>query len=435
MNTRAGIRREDKNVWERRAPITPEHVSELARQHGLQFCVQPSAIRAIPESAYRAAGATIQEDLAECPIVFAVKEIPTDLFRPRGVYVFFAHVIKGQPYNMPMLKRMLELGCTLIDYEKVTDDQGRRLVFFGRFAGMAGMVDTLWALGQRHLLEGIASPFSQIQMTFRYGESGPVRQAVRHVGEQISRQGLPPSLVPFVCGFAGYGNVSRGAQEIFDELPVRDISPAQLLTLHQEPADAHVVYKVVFKEIDTVQPRDPIRIFDLAHFMSHPDQYQSQFKQYLPHLSVLVNAVYWTRQSPRLVTKADLKELYAGASLPKLQVIGDISCDIEGAIEATLHSTEPDDPVFVYDPQTEKAIPGVAGHGPVIMAVDNLPCELPIESSTDFSTALKPFLPDIVTADFSVPWEELQLPPEIKRAVIAYAGQLTPSYRYIQQYL
>ena len=429
MNRKVGIRREDKNIWERRVPITPDDLAALSRESILSFCVQTSEIRTFPDTDYQAAGAEICEELADCPVVFAVKEIPLELFQPEAAYIFFAHVIKGQKYNMPMLQHMLDLKCTLIDYEKVTDEQGRRLIFFGRHAGMAGMIDTLWALGQRLEWEGTPTAFSQIQQSYHYADSDDAKEAVRRAGEGIATEGLPASLVPFVCGFAGYGNVGRGAQEIYDQLPVEEISPAELLALDEH--DPHVVYKVVFKEVDTVTPRDPATAFDLAHFFQSPALYESQFERFIPQLTLLINAIYWTAASPRLVTKDYLRQHYS----PKLKVIGDISCDVEGAIEATVRSTEPDEPVFVYEPATGAAPAGLAGEGPVIMAVDNLPCELPAESSAEFSAALRDYVPAIVTADYSVPFADCALPPEIKRAVIAYGGDLTPDYRYIEQFL
>ncbi|MBN1314747.1 MAG: hypothetical protein JXA42_04745 [Anaerolineales bacterium] len=433
---KVGIRREDKNEWERRVPVIPDHVANMIQNKGLTFCIQPSDIRAFSDEDYRIAGASVVENLSEeCPVVFAVKEIPIDFFRPEGVYMYFAHVIKGQAYNMPMLQHLIDLNCTLIDYEKVEDERGRRLIFFGRYAGLAGMIDSLWTLGQRLEWEGITTPFSQIEPAHRYPNAQAAKDAIRQVGEQIASEGLPAELAPFVCGFAGYGNVSRGAQEIYDLLSVEEISPADLLNLPEKSAVRKKVYKVVFKEVDTVKPRDPAAAFDLMDFFGHPEKYQSQFDQYIPHLSMLINAIYWTKASPRLVTKAYLRETYQKNPRPKLKVIGDISCDIEGGIEATIMATEPDAPVFVYDPLKGEAIMGVAGQGPSIMAVDNLPCELPVESSTDFSTVLKDYVPAIVKADYSLPFEECLLPPEIKRAVIVYRGELTPEFKYLEKFL
>lgn len=433
VNSQVGIRREDKNIWERRVPITPEHVTQLGQEARLSFCLQPSDIRVFSEEAYQAAGATIQEDLAACPVVLAVKEIPAELFRPHHTYVFFAHVVKGQAHNMPMLQQLMDLNCNLIDYEKITDDKGRRLIFFGRHAGLAGMVDTLWALGKRLAWDKMETPFTDIQQAYHYPDVAAAKDAVRRVGERIATDGLPKALAPMVCGFAGYGNVGMGAQELYDVLPVVELSPEELLDL--KTYDRHVVYKVVFREVHTVRPKSPDQPFQLAHFFAHPEAYQSQFEQYLPHLTVLVNAIYWTPASPRLVTKGYLRESYGQDQAPKLKVIGDISCDVEGGIEATVRSTEPDDPIYVYDPLTGEAHSGWAGRGPVIMAVDNLPCELPAEASADFSAALYRFVPAIAQADYGVPLEECALPPEIKRAVIVYQGKLTPAYAYLEQHL
>jgi saccharopine dehydrogenase (NAD+, L-lysine-forming) len=144
-----GIRREDKNRWERRVPLVPADLGRLVREEGLEFVVQPSSIRTYKDEHFTGVGCRVEEDLSPAKVVFAVKEIPLDLLEPETAYVFFSHVIKGQSYNMPLLQRLLDLRCTLIDYEKIADDRGRRLVFFGRQAGQAGMIETLYALDRR----------------------------------------------------------------------------------------------------------------------------------------------------------------------------------------------------------------------------------------------------------------------------------------------
>jgi alpha-aminoadipic semialdehyde synthase len=196
-----------------------------------------------------------------------------------------------------------------------------------------------------------------------------------------------------------------------------------------------MIYKVVFKEEDTVEPIRESQPFDLAEFFQHPERYRSRFEKYLPHLSVLVNCIYWDARYPRLLTKEAARHLYGGDSSPRLRVIGDISCDIEGGIEPTIKATEPDAPTFVWDPAADTALDGVAGTGPVIMAVDNLPSELPVESSTSFGEALMPFIPALAACDFSADFAECALPPELKRAAIVYHGELTPDYRYLEKFL
>ena len=432
---RIGIRREDKSRWERRVPVTPDDATQLKKEQGVEVWVQPSPIRVFTEDEFAQAGAIVQEDLSPCPVVFAVKEIPMDFFEPGKTYVFFSHTIKGQPDNMPMLQKMLDLGCTLIDYEKVTDENGRRLIFFGRHAGLVGMVETLWALGKRLEWEGIPNPLTQLRHTYEYPGLAEVSAAVSQAGEQIKSEGLPESVAPLICGVAGYGNVARGTWEILDLLPIEEIAPQDVASLAQSGDYAsNVIYKVVFREKDTVEPISPEDQFELQDFYDHPEKYRGKFQSYVPHLTAIVNCIYWEEKYPRLVTKAYLKELYS-AGKPRLRVIGDISCDIEGATECTVQCTEADEPVFVYNPFTGKVTMGYEGEGPVVMAVDILPSELPREASIDFSAVLREFIPAIASADFSVPFEQLALPPEIKRAVIAHRGQLTPDYRYIEQFL
>ena len=174
--------------------------------------------------------------------------------------------------------------------------------------------------------------------------------------------------------------------------------------------------------------------FDLQEYYAHPERYRGIFDRYLPHLDVLMNCIYWEPRYPRLVSKADIRALTESEKM-RLKVIGDITCDVEGAIECTVKATEPDNPVFVYNPATDEVIDGVEGSGPVIMAVEILPSELPRESSTYFSNVLKGYLPAIATADYTSDFAHLNLPREIKRSVIVHCGRLTPGFRYIEQYL
>lgn len=428
--TSVGIRREDKNRWERRAPLSPQQVGQLV-ERGLRVVVQPSPIRAFADEDYARAGAELSDDLSGCRLVLAVKEIPLQRLQPRKAYAYFAHVIKGQSYNMPMLARLLELGCSLIDYEKITDDQGRRLVFFGRHAGLAGMTDSLWALGRRLAAEGLDSAFSEIQPAHRYADLDALKQAVAAAGRRLASEGVPRALAPLVCGFAGYGNVSQGAQEIFDLLPHRSLSPAELL--QQVPAERNLLFKVVFQEQDLVEPARAGGEFILQDYYQHPENYRGVFARYLPRLTVLMNCIYWTKRYPRLLTRQKLRELWADGATPALRVVGDISCDVEGAVECTLKCTSPEDPVYVYRVEQDDIVSGVEGRGPVVLAVDNLPCELAAESTSDFGKALLPFLPALARADYSQAFAELQLPEPIRRAVITHRGSLTPAYAYLQE--
>lgn len=436
MNTRIGVRREDINQWERRTPLVPEHVRFLHQEHGIDTVVQHSEIRAFADEDYARAGAHVQEDLSSAALIFGIKEIPPQLLEEGKTYVFFAHVIKGQRSNMPMLKEMLRKKCQLIDYEKVVDDRGRRLIFFGRFAGLAGMIDSLWAFGRRLRTEGMETPFTRVRQAYQYADLLEAKREISSVGDQIKAEGLPNRLVPLVCGFAGYGNVSQGAQEIFDLLPFQEISPHDLLSLSgRQDLSPHFLYKVVFREEDMVSPLAATDQFQLQDYYDHPEKYRSVFHDFLPHLTIVVNGAYWDQRYPRLMTKADLRRLYAQDKGPRLRVVGDVSCDVDGGVEFTVKATDPGNPVYVYNPLEDTVQDGWEGAGPVVMAVYNLPCELARESSAYFSQILKGFVPEIVRADYSGPLEACRLPAPIKRALIVYQGELTPDYCYLEKHL
>ena len=428
-----GIRHEDKYKMERRAPLIPEHVKELVDK-GIEVQVEKSPKRVFKDEEYKAVGAVMVDKLTEPDLILGVKEMPIDFFEYRKTYIFFSHTIKGQPYNMPLLKRMMEKEVNLMDYEKVTDEQGRRLIFFGRFAGLAGMINTLWSAGQRYRKLGIETPFVSITQTHKYNSLEDAKAAIEKVAEKIKTEGLPKELVPFTVGITGYGNVSKGAQEILDILPVEEITPDELLELeNRDDLSNKKVYKVIFKEEHLAKHLDG-KEFVLQEYYDHPERFEGVFEKYIPHLSLLVNSMYWDDRYPRIVTKDYVKKLFE-KGIPKLTVIGDITCDPDGSVEITHKGTEIEDPVFVYDPETGKPAMGFDGNGILVMAVDILPSELPRESSRAFSDALVKFVPDIAAADYDKDFKDLEIPLPFKNAMILHRGKLTPDYEYLKEYL
>jgi alpha-aminoadipic semialdehyde synthase len=419
---------------ERRAPLTPKHVERLIKNKMLDIVVQTSAKRVFTDQEYLKAGARIADNLKDCSLILGVKEMPESFFEQDKTYVFFSHVIKGQSYNMPMLRKMMELGCNLIDYEKIVDEQGRRLIFFGRYAGLAGMINSLWSLGQRFKEYGYETPFLKITQAHHYASLAEARKVISEVGQEIAENGLPAELGPVTIGFTGYGNVSQGAQEICGLLPVKEISPDKLLALSQRSMlPGNLLYKIVFKEEDLSAHNDG-RAFDLHDYYANPADYHSIFEQYIPHLTVLMNCMYWDARYPRIVTKSYLKRAFE-TGRPKLTVIGDVTCDPDGSIEITHHGTEIEDPVFVYDPVTDKPVMGFRGHGMLVMAVDILPSELPRDSSNGFADALVNFIKPIADCDFNEAFEDLDLPRAIKKALILHRGKLTADYEYLTEYV
>ncbi len=195
-----------------------------------------------------------------------------------------------------------------------------------------------------------------------------------------------------------------------------------------------MIYKTVFKENDISKPKDEAVQFELQDYYNHPEKYENQFEQYVPHISVLMNCMYWDDKYPRIVTKDLVMDLQKSNNL-RLEVVGDVTCDPDGSIEFMHKGTPIEDPVFVYNPISKEAKDGFDGDGILVMAVDILPSELPREASETFSDALFPFMEAIGKADFMADFEDIDIPNPIKGAMILCHGELTPDYRYIAEYL
>jgi alpha-aminoadipic semialdehyde synthase len=351
--------------------------------------------------------------------------------------MFFSHTTKGQQQNMPMLKMLKERQCTLIDYEKITDKKGRRLVFFGTQAGQAGMIEVLSALGKKIAIKGFQkNPFVSVMQPYQYKSLAVAKKEILRVSRYIKKNGLEDALTPLIAGFAGYGHTSQGAQEIFDLLPCEEIKPGELDEfIQRRKYSSHKVYKIVFKEEHMVETREKNSVFDLQDYYNYPEKYRSKFELYLPYLTLLMNCIYWESKYPRFVPNKALKKMFENTKHPKLQVIGDISCDFKGSIECNRYATTPDNPVFTYDPIQDEIKEGFFGNGVAVMSIDNLPAEIPLESSVNFSRVLELFMPKIAKADFSKDFGKCKLPSEIKKAVILFRGEFTPDYKYMEKFI
>jgi alpha-aminoadipic semialdehyde synthase len=422
------IIRETKNDWERRAPLTPDHVRELVEQ-GLDVGVVASPIRAFEDEAYSAAGATVERDTTSGHVVLGIKEPPVDTIGDGQVFMVFSHTIKGQAYNMPLLQRFLDRGATLIDYERIVDDQGRRLIAFGNYAGIAGAIDSVWALRGRLDALGIAHPLGDARMAHEYATTTRAYAAMREIDERIRSEGFDPSMGPVVFAIVGCGNVGRGAGEVLDHLGAVRVSAADLGDLDPDP---RVLYRVDLLEHDLYERLDG-GPFELQEYYDHPERYRCVADALLDHVTLLINTAYWDVRYPRVVPRQSLRRF--ADSRDRMLVIGDVSCDVGGSVEATVRCTDLDAPVFVYDPDSGAALSGVAGRGTVVLSVDHLPCELSEEASMFFGDILRRLLPGLAAADLDADLDAACLPPELLRAAITWRGALTPAYEYLQQYL
>jgi alpha-aminoadipic semialdehyde synthase len=288
------------------------------------------------------------------------------------------------------------------------------------------MIDSLWAYGQRLRVEGRTTPLAELQQALHYPS---LDDALRHVRE-VGRACRAAQMGSVIIALTGMGRVSRGALEVARHLEPELVAPEALGAWELRPG----FHLALFDVGDLVERRDGGRV-DTQEYRAHPERYRSAFARTLHDIDILVNGIYWEPRYPRLVTKGDVQAAWNASSAPRLKVIGDISCDIEGSIELTVRPCDPGDPTYVWDVHTESAIPGFEGAGPVLMATDILPTELPRDASLAFSEALVDLVPALAAADPDAPLADWPLPPELRRAVILHHGELTPEYAYLSRYL
>uniref|UniRef100_A0A4W4GWA8 Saccharopine dehydrogenase (NAD(+), L-glutamate-forming) n=1 Tax=Electrophorus electricus TaxID=8005 RepID=A0A4W4GWA8_ELEEL len=421
------IRREDVNVWERRAPLGPRHVKEI-NAAGHKVLVQPSNRRAIHDRFYEKAGAIIQEDISEASLIIGVKRPPEEKVIPCKTYAFFSHTIKAQEANMGLLDDILKKEVRLIDYEKMVDDNGFRIVAFGQWAGVAGMINILHGLGLRFLALGHHTPFMHIGMAHNYRNVSQAIQAVRDCGYEISLGLMPKSIGPLTFVFTGTGNVSKGAQDIFNELPCEYVEPHELKEV-SESGDLSKVYgTVISRHHHLVRKSDGL--YDPLEYEHHPERYTSHFRSSVaPYTTCLINGIYWEPHTPRLLKRLDAQKLMRSSNpsvsategwpaLPhKLLAICDISADTGGSIEFMTECTTIEKPFCMYDANQHIDHDSVEGNGILMCSIDNLPAQLPIEATDYFGDRLLPYIWEMVSSG----------------AVITSSGKLTPKFEYIEK--
>nr|XP_003221378.1 PREDICTED: alpha-aminoadipic semialdehyde synthase, mitochondrial isoform X2 [Anolis carolinensis] len=437
------IRREDVNAWERRAPLAPRHV-KLLTNLGYKVLVQPSNRRSIHEKDYIKAGGIIQEDISAACLIVGVKRPPDGKLIPKKNYAFFSHTIKAQEANMPLLDEILSKNIRLIDYEKMVDHRGVRVVAFGKWAGVAGMINILHGMGLRFLALGHHTPFMHLGMAHNYRNSSQAVQAVRDAGYEISLGLMPKSIGPITFVFTGTGNVSKGAQEMFNALPCEFVEPHELKEVSRT-GDLRKVYGTVLsRHHHLVRKSDGV--YDPVEYDKHPELYTSRFNTDIaPYATCIINGIYWEQHTPRLLNRQDAQRLLAPLrpsatategcpELPhKLVAICDISADTEGSIEFMTECTTIDNPFCMYDADQHIIHDSVEGSGILMCSIDNLPAQLPIESTECFGDMLFPYIEEMLLSDASEPLESQNYSPVVRDAVIASNGVLTDKFKYIQK--
>ncbi len=427
-----GIRRENDRKFEARTPLIPAHVQQItSRWPQVNVLVQPSPLRAFSEAEYRAAGAVIEEDLSSADLILCVKEVYPDQLIDHKTYLVFAHVIKGQTGNMGILQALLERGITLVDYEGITNDQGQRTVFFGRSAGHAGMLETLRALGQRWAALGQASIFSQLKPIYEYPNLAAALADLDEMALVMQNNPLALGMAdsPLVVAIAGMGNVGQGAADILNHLPHEMVRPQDLAALSH--SGRRGLFTCKLQKADLL--RNAAGEFDPADYQADPLSHHSILPELLPHLSVLVNCVFYAPQFPKILPQPAFRQAWLDRP-QRLQVVGDLSCDPpNGSVACSVTAGDLYNPVFDYDPVSGQIVDAFGQDTVTVMAVDNLCAGLPVDASVAFSTMLMPYLEALIHTDWAAADLSAGLPPDLQRAVVTHQNHLTERFRYLQK--
>lgn len=400
MIRKIGIIREGKKPIDRRVPLTPLHAATVKETYSdVNVVCQESKIRCYSDEEYRQAGIDMVEDISDCDVLMGVKEVPIEDLIEGKTYFFFSHTIKEQAYNRDLLRAILKKKIRLVDYETLTNARGQRVVAFGRYAGLVGAYNAIWTYGQRYNLFSIKRANDCFDL-----------EELKHELTQVK---LPAIKIVLTGG----GRVAKGAMEIMSALGIRKVTPARF----QEEDFDHPVYTQLNTRdyVAAANGEDFVR----EEFYKHPEKYVNDFLKYSRHADVLIACAFWDPRAPVLFERKDMMR-----SDFKIRIIADITCDIEGSIPSTKRPATIEDPVYDYDPSGDTVDPPFSDEGNIsVMAVDNLPCELPRNASEDFGTEiLNHVLPALLSEDRD---------GMIARATITENGELTERYSYLQNFV
>jgi saccharopine dehydrogenase (NAD+, L-lysine forming) len=392
-----GIVREEKMPRDRRVAFTPNQCKQIQDLFSVQLFLQPSDWRIIKDSDYATAGITIQEDLSGCDILLGIKEVPAEKLIPNKQYLFFSHTIKQQAHNKKLMQALIAKNICMIDYETLTDENLNRIIGFGHYAGMVGAYNGLVAYGVKNNLYPLKRAVDCVDVNELKSELQKVRL---------------PNLKIIVTG---NGRVANGAIELLGLLNLQRITPYEFARDKFDQAVYTQLHSSNYNEaVDGI-------LWNSAQFYSHPENFRSTFMKYATHCDILIHCSYWNPKAPVLFTKQEMK-------LPnfKIKVIADVTCDINGSIPSTTQASTIANPFYGYDVSSESMTEAFNANSITVMAVDNLPCELPFNASQDFG---KELIEKVLPALLKEEKNEM-----IERATITKEGKLMPRFTYLQHY-
>jgi len=394
-----GVIREEKNPPDKRTPFTPSSLKEIQDSFpSLSVCVASSSSRCYSDSEYSALGIEVVEDISVADVLFGVKEVPVPELISGKTYFFFSHTMKKQPKNKELLQSVLVNSIRLVDYEALKNEAGERVVAFGRWAGIVGAYNAFWTYGKKTGL-------------FDLRRAGECRDLEELKGE-LKKVVLPPIKIVVT----GTGRVGKGVLEVLTILGIPQVSAADFLENAAETA--------VFVCLSSADYSRRISDggYSQADFYAHPKGYESDFLKFAQVGEILIAAAYWDPNAPKLFELDDLKSVKFSIS-----VIADITCDIDGSIPTTRRASTILAPVYDVDRSTAEELPPFGRQDSIsVMAIDNLPCELPREASAEFSRQLRHWV---------VPALEKEHSPILEKATLARDGDLTLEYMYLKEYV
>lgn len=430
-NLTVGILREPQSR-EARTPLTPTDVAWLKKRK-IDVEVESNPYRIFSDREYKRAGAKIVNSAGNAAFLLGVKGPDPNTLQKNKVYMVFSHTIKGEAKNMHLLKTCMNKGITLVDYEKITDSYGRRLVYFGRFAGICGLVDSLHYLGKKYDWMGIKTPFASLKPTNRHQSFKELKHELTRLSERIYKKKISKAVTPFIIGITGHGNVSKGANEVLDALNPIEVHPRDIKSFvrHQKYI-RNRIYKIVLHREEKFRAKDGDGFY-FEEYLNHPERFESNIDRYLPYFNLLMHTSYWDKRYPRLITAKMVRRLYKKNF--RLEFIGDVSCDVKGSVELTHKTTTSENPTFTYNPKTDKFADGYKSRGITILAKDSLPAELPRDASVDFSGLVREYVYQIAAHGIKDITNHIALPKEIRQAVIVQNKRLVKPYTYLKRFV
>lgn len=397
--THFGIIRERKNPPDKRVVLSPQACQKVLNTFPeARITIEPSPLRVFNDQEYREANLSVASSMEACDVLIGVKEVPIESLIPNKKYFFFSHTIKKQPYNRKLLKAILSRNIEMYDHEVITNTKGIRLVAFGRYAGIVGAYNGIKTYGLK-------------SEKFNISKAEDLKDK-----KDLIRELLTVSLPPIKILLTGKGRVGNGAKEILDGMKLSEVSVEDYI---------HKTFDVpVYCQIDVLEynKRKDGQALPMQDFFENPEAYKSDFMRFAKVSDLYIAGHFYGDGAPFLYTREDVKHPEF-----KIQVVADVSCDIDGPVATTLRASTIADPIYGYNPGTEAEVPFMNKGAIAVMAVDNLPAELPRDASEGFGDT---FVESVIPAFFNNDKEGI-----LERARMTRDGKLTERFAYLQDYV